>query len=101
MRTVPSDLSVNSCSDVDVRWEDNAFLRKKVVMLQKQVKELGSLLSSLTTAFRLQSVADVSSILVYVNGEEIQAAMESGDFDEVQQIAFDTCLHFAAENGLR
>lgn len=44
MRTVPSDLSVNSYSDAEFRWEDNAFLRKKVTLLQKQVKELSNLL---------------------------------------------------------
>ena len=27
-----------------MRWEDNAFLRKKVIMLQKQVNELTNLL---------------------------------------------------------
>ena len=41
---MPSDLSVNSCSEADFRWEDNAFLRKKVILLQKQVKELSNLL---------------------------------------------------------
>ena len=33
MRTVPSDLSVISASDAGFRWEDNAFLRKKVTLL--------------------------------------------------------------------
>lgn len=44
MRTVPSDLSVNSSLEVDKRWEDNAFLRKQIGVLQNQVKELSSLL---------------------------------------------------------
>jgi len=44
MRTVPSDLSIDSGSQTEMRWEDNAFLRKKVNMLQKQVSELTNLL---------------------------------------------------------
>ena len=44
MRTVPSDLSINSGSQTEIKWEDNAFLRKKVIMLQKQVDELTNLL---------------------------------------------------------
>ena len=35
MNTVPSDLSVNSGSVSNFKWDDNAFLRKKVIMLQK------------------------------------------------------------------
>ena len=33
MRTVPSDLSINSGSQTEIKWEDNAFLRKKVITL--------------------------------------------------------------------
>ena len=35
MRTVPSDLSVDSNSQSEMKWENNGFLRKKVVTLQK------------------------------------------------------------------
>ena len=44
MNTVPSDLSVNSGSVSNMRWNDNAYLRKKVIMLQKQVNELTNML---------------------------------------------------------
>jgi hypothetical protein len=44
MRTVPSDLSVNSSQEYDIRWDDNAFLRKKIKILQKQVQELSNIL---------------------------------------------------------
>lgn len=33
MRTVPSDLSVHSSSEFDLRWDDNSFLRKKIGIL--------------------------------------------------------------------
>ena len=48
MRTIPSDLvstlgwltiyrvqSIHSGSEAEMKWEDNAFLRKKVILLQK------------------------------------------------------------------
>ena len=33
MNTVPSDLSVISVSDSNMRWDDNSYLRKKVIIL--------------------------------------------------------------------
>ena len=35
---------MNSGSQTEIKWEDNSFLRKKVILLQKQVEELSSLL---------------------------------------------------------
>ena len=56
----------------------------QISAFNEYLEELGTLLSSLSTVFRLQSVPDVSSILVYVNGDEVAEASalevtESGD----------------------
>lgn len=44
MQTVPSDLPVNNSFDNDIRNNDVVYLKKKIQILQRQVKELSSIL---------------------------------------------------------
>ncbi len=64
------------------------------------MEELGTLLNSLLKAFVLQSVPDVETIVVFVDGEPIVQAVESADEDSGQVSYTDGWTYLAAENAI-
>jgi hypothetical protein len=63
------------------------------------LEELGALLNQLLVKFPLQSVPDVDTLLVYVDGEEIPLAGES-DIDEDGVVTCDCWSYDASENAV-
>ena len=51
------------------------------------LEDLGQLLANLQTAFQLQSIPDVTTIRVYVDGEEIPDAFPTADVAEADLTA--------------
>jgi len=71
----------------------------------ENLKQIGELLSSLLTYFPLQSVPDVSTIVVYVNGEEmapaliVSGSLETGDAEYGDGWSYDPSENAVAFHG--
>ena len=65
----------------------------------KHLEDLGALLNQLLVSFPLQSVPDIETLLVYVDGEEIRLADEA-DYTEDGEVICDCWTYDPAENAV-